>query len=128
MGQHSSEKKHRSSREDGDSNRKRSKHSSSSKSSSSKSSKPSKEAEEDEWVEAPNTFTPSNLGSNLFGLEDSTDGYGVGEVGDTTGPVTTSSAGDFFSDFGTERKRKEIKKGVDPTVSPINQGCQRHGS
>lgn len=108
-----SDRKHRS--KDGESSRKRSKHSSTSSKHSSKQGKSREDEPQDEWVEKASTFNPSNLGSNLFGLEDSTDGYGRGEVGDSTA-TSTGSRGDFFSDLGIEQKRKEIKKGFDPTV------------
>lgn len=112
-------------------------HSSSSKEPRSKRSKhshtPSRSREaaaptsnsDDEWVEKPtqsvapidpptSTFTPSNR-AQFLNLADQTDGYGQGEVGDTA--TTSESRGDFFSDMGIERKRKEKKQGVDPTVS-----------
>lgn len=53
-------------------------------------------------------FSGGNVGSL-------TDGYGEGEVGDSTGGMGTDS--DFFGALGIERKRKEKKAGVDPTVS-----------
>ena len=112
--------------------KKRSKHSHSKHSSSKHRSAP----EEEEWVEKAtpsgppidppsSTFTPSNLKDSAPSFLNLTDGYGDGEVGDST--ATEPSNRDFFSDFGTERKRKEPKQGVDPIVRPhtsnSSNGC-----
>lgn len=100
--------------------KKRSKHSHSKH----RSSKP---VEEEEWVEKlptpagppidppSSTFTPSNIKDTAPSFMNLTDGYGDGEVGDSTATEATNR-GDFFSDFGVERKRKPVKQGVDPTV------------
>jgi hypothetical protein len=95
------------------------------------------EDDEDEWVEkesAPviatstrpidpptSTFSVGSRAS-LGGFSDQggssslTDGYGEGEVGDSTGSQVGGADGDFFGSLGIERKRKEKKVGVDPTV------------
>lgn len=104
------------------------------------SSRKDKESDEDEWVEkaAPppsfsssllsstlppppvdtvGTFTPgqstSSTSGRLEGLSKGamTDGFGEGDVEDQGGPV-----GDLFSAMGTERKRREPKEKLDPTV------------
>lgn len=141
------EKRHRSSRDD----RERSSHSSSSrrdKSSSShshrhRSSRRDEKGDEDEWVEKDAPPAPSaaalapppvdTVGTFTVGeirREDSgalqplsgaamTDGYGEGDVGEPGG--TGGGEMDLFSAMGTERKRREPKEKVDPTVrlSPL---------
>lgn len=117
------------------------KHKSTSKSSSHRR-KHDSEPDEDEWIEKPaassvpagtgppidtySTFTPGASRSLADGtsltaakLEPSlTDGYGEGELEDDAGEFGPSKGrtGDFFGDMGIERKRKEAKVGVDPTV------------
>ena len=133
MGHHStdassSKKKHRS-RDDRDSTHHSSKRHRSSKRATSS---------EDEWVEkeapptapAPTgppidtvgTFTVGQMtmrgevaGEDLPSL---TDGYGEGGDGgaEFASVVPTGGAGDLFSEMGVERKRREPKEKVDPTV------------
>lgn len=57
----------------------------------------------------------STLGASLSAQENMTDGYGEGENGTTPGGAML---GDLFSNMGTERKRREPKEKVDPSVSP----------
>lgn len=126
---HTSSSSHR----DRDSKRHRSSHS------SSHHRRARSDDDEEEWVEKPSegaaapaatavtaeaqgppvdtvgTFSVARGGhSALERVEGLTDGYGDGDVGDSTGgPV------DLFSAMGTERARRAPKEKLDPTVSPV---------
>lgn len=124
----SSSKKHRS-RDDRDS------HSSKRHRSSKRAASP-----EDEWVEkAPSSTAPAptgppvdTVGTFTVGamtmrgeaaredLPSFTDGYGEGGDGgaEFASVVPAGGVGDMFSEMGVERKRREPKEKLDPTVSP----------
>lgn len=86
--------------------------------------------EEDEWVEKPSELPPASAPGGepehapvpaLSGEREERDGAGLGLLArdeQAGGDGTSGGSGDWFSSLGTERKRKEIKRGVDPTVRP----------
>ena len=143
----SSEKKHKSSHrdkgKDGDGSSKRHKSSHSHRSSSKKHDRAEAEGNDGdfEWVEkvayvpaikpptrAPvdsyGTFNPGErtleggvgLSGNVGSL---TDGFGEGEDGSSAaGSFVIAGGDDLFSSMGAERKRREVKEKVDPTVRP----------
>lgn len=74
-------------------------------------------------VDTVGTFTPGQSSAH-GGLERlsgaaMTDGFGEGDVEEQGGGM-----GDLFSAMGTERKRREPKEKVDPSVGSISSGAR----